>query len=456
MNAQRAEKEHQRMTQTNVKRLILQFGAPTMLGLFVIALYTLADALFVSHLGTVAGAAVGVTFAIPALLQAVGYTLGMGAGSLLSRALGEKNTETAGKYVRASLLSSFLIGCIILAVGLAFGKEIMQLLGAGERVFPYALAYSRFLFWSAPFMCASFVASQLLRAEGKAVWSAVGLTVGSACNILLDAVFIDGLKMGIEGASLATLISQILSLSVLLSAYLFRKSQIPLFESLSVRDYLCLGKIFLNGLPSLFRQGLIAVSTVLISHATAAWSDAAVAAVSIVNRLFLLAFSICLGIGQGMMPVVGFNYGFKKYERVRKAYRFSLLLSSALMLAVSIPLLIFAPQILSWFRNDAEVIAIGARALRLQGAVLVLHGLVTCTIMLLQALGHPFWGTLLATARQGLFFLPLIYWITQQHGVSAVIWVQPIADLLTFLFAIPFVAFSLRYLAKKEKIRSQN
>ncbi len=456
MRAQISEKKHQKMTQTDIKHLIWEFGAPTMLGLFVIALYSLADALFVSHLGTVAGAAVGVSFAIPALLQAVGYTLGMGSGSLISRCLGEKSTEKAGKYARISLFSAVLIGCVILAVGLLFNEKIMRLLGAGESVFPYALSYSRFLFWSAPFMCASFVASQLLRAEGKAVWSAVGLTVGSACNILLDAVFIDGLKMGIEGASLATWISQTVSLAVLLSAYLFRKSQISIFQAMSIQDFFILGKIILNGLPSLLRQGLIALSTVLISHATAAWSDAAVAAVSIVNRLFLLAFSICLGIGQGMMPVVGFNYGYKKYERVRQAYRFSLLLSSLLMLVISLPLFGFAPQIIAWFRDDPEVIAIGARALRLQSAVLVLHGLVTCTIMLLQAIGHPFWGTLLASARQGLFFLPLIFWILQGFGVSAIIWVQPISDVFTFLFAIPFVCFSFRYLKRKEKIRSQN
>lgn len=449
MNSEKAEKQHQRMTKSNIRPLILRLAFPSTVGMFVTALYSLVDALYVSELGTLAGAAVGVTFAIQALIQAVGYTLGTGAGSLMSRSFGERRDQDAGSYATVSFLISLVIGTLIMLCGLFFGGPIMRILGASDSVYPYALSYSRYLFISAPFMCASFVLSLVLRAEGKAVYSAVGLTVGSVLNIILDPILIYRLGMGIAGASLATLISQVVCLAVLLSAYLLGYSQIRLFHSFSVRQILRVGKITVAGLPSSFRQGLIALSTVLLNHAAVIWGDAAVAAISVVSRIFLLSFSICLGIGQGLMPVAGYNYGFKKRERVFRAYRFSAILASLTMLVISIPLFLFASELIAVFRNDPEVIAIGTMALRAQSAVLVLHGVITCTIMLLQAIGKQFAAALLACARQGLFFLPLIWWFPKGFGIQSIIYVQPLSDALTFLFAIPFVIYIYKHLKER-------
>ena len=448
MNLQKSAAQHKKMTESALRPLILRLAAPTTVGLVVIALYSLADAYFVSHLGTAASAAVGVTFAITALLQAVGYTLGLGAGSLMSRSLGSKNDAEAGAFARVAFWLAIFTGVMIAVVGLVWGERIIRLLGATESIFSPALSYSRFLFLAAPFTCGTFVLSQLLRAEGKAVYSMVGLVVGSLSNIALDPFLITVRGMGISGASCATLISQGISFFILLSAYLFRHSQIHMFRHFDLHDFSNSGRILIAGLPSSFRQGLIAFSTILLNHATAAWSDAAVAAVSVVTRIFLLAFSVCLGIGQGMMPVAGYNFGAENKKRVHEAYRFSVLLSCSTMLLISIPLLLFAPQLIALFRNDAQVISIGTVALRYQSAVLVLHGVITCTILILQAIGRPLLASILASCRQGLFFLPLIIWIPKQLGVGGVILVQPLCDLLTFLLAIPFAVFVVRSLKK--------
>ncbi len=449
MISSKKESQHKMMTQTSVKALILRLGAPTAVGLIVISLYSLADAFFVSSLGTAAGAAVGVSFAIVALLQAVGYTLGLGAGSLISRALGRKEREAASSYARLAFWLSLASGALILAVGLTLGDRIMVFLGANESIFPLALEYSRALFFAAPFLCGTFALSQMLRAEGKAVYSMVGLVCGGILNILLDPLFITKLNMGVAGASRATLVSQAVSFFILLSAYLFGGSQLRLFGSIRKNFFSNSRQILINGLPSTLRQGLIAVSTVLLNHTTALWSDAAVAAVSVVTRLFLLAFAFCLGIGQGMMPVVGYNYGSERYGRVRAAYRFATLLSSGLMLALSIPMLLFAPQLIALFRNDPEVIAIGSVALRAQSAVLALHGLITCTILLLQSLGKAFFAAALASARQGVFFLPLLFLLPSHFGLQSVVWIQPIADAATFLFCLPFAIEASKHLQKK-------
>ena len=451
MNTEKAKQQHLKMTEGAIPSLILRLSLPTTVGMLVTALYSLADAFFVSALGTEASAAVGVTFAIQALIQAVGYTLGLGAGSLMSRRLGEKRDEEAAEYARISFWLSILCGMAILFAGLFWGGPIIRLLGATESIYPYALAYARFLFFSTPFMCVAFVLSQLLRAEGKAVYSMVGLVVGSLLNILLDPLFIHTLHMGISGASFATLISQVVSVSVLLSAYLFKKSQIHLFHRVSFAGFSKVSAILLTGLPSAFRQGLTVLATVLLNRAAGAWGDAAVAAISAVTRLFLLAFSICLGVGQGMMPVVGYSYGFGNRRRVRQAFLFAILLSAVSMLAISIPFWVYADKLVMLLRNDAAVIEIGTYGLRLQCYVFVCHGLITCTIMLLQAIGKRFSSAFLASARQGLFFVPLIFLLPTWVGEKGVLFVQPIADALTFVLALGFAIYHLHSLKKTEK-----
>ena len=449
MNDQKSASRHRLMTESRIIPLILRLAAPTTVGMFVTALYSMTDALFVSVLGTEASAAVGVTFAIQALLQAIGYTFGVGAASLISRALGSRHDKDAGTYATLALILGTATGCAVALIGILFGDPVMRFLGATPSIHPYALVYSRYLFLSAPFTCCAFVASQLLRAEGKAVYSMVGLSVGSLLNIALDPLLIFTLGLGIAGASLATLISQIAGLAVLLSAYVFGKSQLTLFHHVSKADFSKSGKILIAGLPSSFRQGCIALATILLNHAAGTWGDAAVAALSVVNRVFQLTFSICLGVGQGMMPVVGFNYGFERKDRVYGAYRFASILASSLMLIISIPLFILAPQVIAVFRNDPDVIAIGTVALRAQSAVLVTHGIVTCANMLLQSIGKQFLATVLACARQGILFLPLLFLLPSHFGKEALVYVQPLADALTLVFAIPFLFYIARHLKEK-------
>ena len=454
MNAEKTKKLHLRMTEGRIPPLILRQALPSTVGMLVTALYSLADAFFVSELGTSASAAVGVTFSIQALIQAIGYTLGLGAGSLISRKLGEKRDGDAGRYARIAFWLSILSGILIMLAGLFWGGPILRTLGAGESIYPYAMSYARFLFFSTPFMCTAFVLSQLLRAEGKAIYSMVGLLSGSLLNIALDPLLIHTVGLGIAGASLATLISQAVSVLILLSAYVFHKSQIELFQKISLSEFSETGRVLLTGLPSAFRQGLTVFATVLLNRAAGAWGDAAVAAISAVTRLFLFAFSVCLGVGQGMMPVVGYNYGFGKPDRVRHAFLFSVGLSTAAMLVISIPFWIYAPDLISLLRDDAEVIRIGEFALRLQCYVFFCHGLITCTIMFLQAIGNRFGSTFLASARQGLFFAPLIFLLPSFFGAKSILYVQPIADASTFLLAIFFAIYAGRALHSVKQTKS--
>lgn len=435
MKGLKNDERYQKMTKADVGKTILELSLPNTIGLLVIAAYSLADSFFVSELGTEAGAAIGVVFPLPVLIQAVGYTLGLGAGSRLSRALGKRDSDTASSLAASAILWSLILGCGIATLGLWQEEPLLHLFGASKEIIGTARAYLTPLLWATPAMCATFVLSQLLRAEGLATYSMIGLAAGSLCNIILDPILISGVGMGIAGASTATLISQILSAVILLSAYVFHKSHLRPFSHLGIRSFLLFGKIFVTGLPSLARQGLSGVATILINHAAKEYSSAAVLALSLVARVFLLVFSLCLGIGQGMMPVVGYSHGAGNEKRQRDAYRFAVRLSSAVMFAISIPLMIWAPEVISLFRDDGEVIRIGAFALRAQSAILFTHGLVTCTILYLQAIGRAFLGTVLAAARQGFFFLPLVFLLPAKFGLLGLCLAQPAADAVTFLFA---------------------
>ena len=433
----------------SVPSLIIRLAIPNTLGLLVISAYSLADSFFLASLGATATAAVGVTFSLHVLMQAVGYTLGMGAGALLSRALGHENdVESASRFASVAFFLSLSIGILIAVTGFFAKVPILRFLGADGDVLTAAKAYVTPLFLSAPFMCASFVLSQLLRAEGRAVYAMVGLMTGSLLNIALDPLLISVFRFGIAGASTATLISQGVGLFVLLSAYVGKRKTVDVLK-IKLSYFAFTGKILLAGLPSLLRQGLSGGSSVLLNRAAAEIGGGALSAISLVTRLFLLVFAFCLGLGQAMIPIVGYSLGADDPARMKKAYFFSTAAASLVMLFFSVPLFFFATPILKIFGAATEALPLGTLALRAQAVALALHGTITCTILFLQVTGRPFAGSLLASARQGLFFLPLIFLLPARLGGTGLALTQPLADALTFLLALPFMILSLRSLTKK-------
>ena len=430
----------------DVSRTILSLAVPTVIGLLSAAVFHLFDALFVSKLGTDASAAVGITFAVQTLLQALGYTFGTGGGSLLSRNLGRGKDHDAEQIASLAFLFSITIGALITVVGLAFELPLLRLLGATEKSIPYAQRYWNVFLWSAPALCANFTMSQLLRSEGRAMYAMWGLLIGNLLNILLDPILIFNLDLGIVGAALATVSCQWISFFIFLIIYWKNKTKISIFSKIKHPDFKKSGSLLIAGAPSLLRQGLVFLSTLLFNRTAAGLGEYAISAMSVVSRMFMLTFSICAGIGQGMMSVVGYHYGAGNPEQVKKALRFALLVSTVGMAAISIPLLLLAPQIISLFRPEEEIISFGTPALRWHMSVLALHGMITCAGMYLQATGSSLSASLVAAARQGLFFLPLIVWIPWQFGIPAFRYVQPLADLFTFLLSIPLLWFSMRRL----------
>ena len=447
-----SEIQHLNMTTMPIPSLVIRLAVPTVISMLVTALYNTADTFFVSRLGTSASGAVGIVFSIMAIFQAIGFTFGTGAASMISRKLGAQETKAASRYASTSFFLAFVSGLIFTVYGLFSIDDFMIRLGSTETILPYAKSYAMYILLGAPIMCTSFVMNNVLRAEGKAAFAMVGLVTGALLNIVLDPIFIFTFGLGISGAAIATLISQCISFSILLSVFVLRRSSIRISignisrKSKEYFDSLTLGT------PSLCRQGLASIATVALNVAASGYGDAAVAAMSIVGRTFLLVLSMMIGLGQGFMPVSGYNYGAKNYARVKEAFWFTVKTGLLIMAVTAVTGFVMAPEIVSVFRReDAEVVAIGTLAMRLQFSALILQPLFVSTNMLFQSTGHAARATFLACNRQGVYFLPLILILPSIFGITGIQMTQPLSDILSFLTCIPFLYFFMKKLNKLEK-----
>ena len=434
-----AEEQYNKMVNTPVSKLIIGLAVPTVISMLVTSVYSMADTFFVSHINTQASAAVGIVFPIMSIIQACGFTLGMGGGSLVSVRLGQKRDEDAYKIASTAFFTAIGIGALITLFGNLFSNQFLSLVGASEAVLPYAKDYARYIFWGAPIMCASFVLNNVLRSEGKAFFSMIALASGGLLNIALDPLFIYGLGMGISGAAVATLISQVWGFVGLLSWYLRGKSVCKLSLKYYSFTFKVLGKTVWTGIPSLARQGLASVATILLNTAAGAYGDEAVAAVSIVGKILWFLGSIMVGLGQGFTPVSGYNYGAKRNDRVKKAYFFTVISGTVILGLLSTIIFIFANQLMRGFINDDEAVRIGVDTLRWQVAFVALHPITIGSNMLMQSTRKIRVATFLSMTRQGVYFIPAILILPRLLGLTGVEISQAVADICSAITAIPFV-----------------
>ena len=444
-NAQtRDQKQYIRMTQTPIGRLIIQMAIPTIISMLVSSIYNMADTYFVSQLGTAAAGAVGAAMPISSIIQAFGFTLGMGSGSWISRLLGEKKKEESESVAICAFVSSIAIGLAITVFGQIFLSRIMTLMGATETILPLSMEYARYILYAAPIMGGSFVLNNQLRSQGKAKFAMIGISSGAILNIALDPLFIYTFGMGVAGAAIATAVSQCIGFAVLLSAFLFKKSVYDL-KLKNIRRFVPnFLRVFENGLPSLIRQGVACIATIMLNRAAGAYGDAPFAAMTIVGKVFMMVFSVGLGIGQGYMPVVGYNYGAKKFGRVRKSFRFTFIVGTITMTVLGAAMFMFAPTVIGWFvSDDAAVAEVGVFALRAQCIAMPFLSLGVVCNMTFQTIGRSWLATFLSSLRQGIFFVPLMIVLPRMLELTGVELTQAISDVLTFLVCIPF---SLRFL----------
>lgn len=442
--------QYKKMTETKIPKLIITLGIPTTISMLVTSVYNMADTYFVGEEGNSASGAIGVVFGLMAIIQAFGFMFGQGSGSIASRALGAKDNEKATRFASSGFFGAVFTGILIGILGLIFIDPLMRLLGSSETILPYAREYAKYILMAAPLMCSSCVLNNVLRFEGKAALAMIGLASGGILNIFGDWLLIDVLDMGITGAGVSTAVSQTISFCLLLSMYLLGKTESKLRISKISKDINEHFLIWTTGFPSLVRQGLTSISTMLLNGYAKEFGDEAVAAMSIVNRVCFFTFATALGIGQGFQPVCAFNYGAKKYKRVRSAFLFTFAIGEALLGTVALVGLVVADNVVAVFRNDPEVIRIGTTALIAQFIGQVFQPLSVCANMMFQSVGKRLVATILSMLRSGLFFIPLIIILSNTLGLPGIQYSQGISDVLTFFAAAPFAVMFLKELKEKE------
>ena len=456
INTDTNEKKFKMMTETPVEPLILRLAIPTIISMLVTAFYNMADSFFVGKLSTEATAAVAVVFSLMAVIQALGFYFGHGSGNCISRELGKKNFEGVSYMASTGFYSAIIVGIILCVFGIIFVRPLAILLGATDTIIEDVIAYMRIILLGAPFMMASFVLNNQLRYQGSAVYAMFGIVTGAIINIALDPILIFNCNMGVTGAALATVVSQIISFLLLIIG-MKKGSAIKLsVKKFSLKP--CYHKdIFKCGFPSLLRQGLGSISTMILNHAAGSYNDAVIAAIGIVNRVAMFANSALIGFGQGFQPVVGFNYGAKRFDRVRKSFWFCVKSSLGFLIAISLLGALFSEEIVSAFRDDPKVIEIGAFTLRAYCLAFPLNSIIVMCNMLFQSTGKTVSASFMASARQGLFLIPCIWILDYTLKLRGLQFAQCMADFLTFAFAIPLLINYLKKLSEEErKYKNEN
>lgn len=449
----------QRMETEPVHRVILSLAAPTVLSMLVISAYSIVDTFFVTRLGSRATGAVGITFALVAWIQAVGYTVGMGAGSLVSRLLGKKEKEQAEQIANSAIMSGLLLGLISLGAGLIFLTPLLKLSGATTELLPDAREYALFVLLSAPFTIETLVLGTLLRAQGRAKASMAGMVTGGILDIILTPVFLFVLNLGVKGAALAAFIGQAVAAMVLGGC--FWHGRLKLRGKLQsenrkwgkkyfkIKNY---GSIIKNGLPSLCRQGFASVAAVLLNRQAVGYGDAAVAAMSVDGRLFMVFFSLFIGYGQGFQPVAGYQFGAENKKKLKRAFIFTLWSSTIAAAGIGLAGFLFAPMTMSFFLKEDMAAQIGIFTFRSQCLILPLIPIGILSNMLFQGIGQQGKAAFLSACRQGIVFLPLIFLLPEWIGLAGVEIAQALSDGLTAIISIPFV---FGYFQKSEKKRTK-
>ncbi len=447
---QQPQNRREYLTTTPVPQLILKLSIPTIISMMVTAIYNTADTFFVARVSTdpavntAATASVGLVFTVMAIIQAFGFFFGHGSGNYISRMLGAENHKEANEMASTSFAMAIIVGIFFAIVGNIFVEPIADFLGATPTTLQFTKDYMRIILFGAPFMMAQFVINNQLRFQGSAMYAMIGLMCGAVMNMILDPLLIMGFHMQVKGAAIATVMGQTTSFVVLLIG-----------TSKGENIKMSLGNVHINwhyilevingGAPSLFRQGLAAISTLLLNRtAGAIGGDAAIAGMSVAGRLMLMMGSALIGFGQGYQPVCSFNYGAGLTKRVKEGFSFCVKVSTVFLTVIGIVFFILAPQIITLFSKDPDAIEVGVAALRFMCLTQPISGAIVISNMMLQSIGKGFKASVTASARNGYCFIPLILILPQFLGIRGVEMAQACADVLTLCVALPMAYSELK------------
>lgn len=434
-----------------ISQSLILLGIPIMIGMLINAFYNIVDAYFVGKLGESAMAAISIVFPIGQVVVGLGLMFGNGAASYLSRLLGKDDKKTANQVASVAIYSSVFIGLIFIIITLVFMKYILKYLGATSTIIPYALPYAKIYILSCVFNIFNVTMNNIVASEGSSKTAMLALLLGAIANIFLDPIFIYYFKFSVIGAAVATAISQFISTLVYI-IYILKKES---YFSFSIRNFHPTKEIFFEilkiGIPTLTFQFLTSLSIALININAANYGDTVIAAMGVVTRIISMCTLVVFGFLKGFQPIAGFSYGAKNFDRLNKSIKISILWSTTFCIVTGLITIIFSKQIVSQFANGNNImISLGQKSLIANSLSFFLFGFYTVYSSLFLALGKGCKGFLLGACRQGICFVPVILILPTLLGIDGILYVQPIADILSTFVTI-FMAINLHKELNLEK-----
>ena len=431
--------------------LLIKMSLPAAVGMVINALYNIVDTVFVGHgVGPLAIAALSIVFPLQMIVSSFAQAISIGAASIASRKLGEKKYEAASEAVGSAYSVVMLGTAVVVAVVFIFMEPILMFFGATKNILPYAMEYTRVVGIGFFFFSLSMCASNLVRSEGKARTSMIGMIIGAVLNIALDPLFIFGFGMGIKGAALATVISQCVSCLFFLGIYIAKKNNIPLkLSHLKIR-WVFLSESLILGIPPFVQSAGMSILQLIVNNSLGKYGgDSAITIYGMNSRLISIVILPIIGIAQGFQPIAGYNYGAKLYHRVKKSLGTALLTSFCLSLA-GFSLMMLAPKLcLGMFSKDRELIDAGAGVLRVMVMLIPLAAIQITSSTYFQAIGKPNESLILGLSRQFIVLIPLVIILPFLLGITGIWWSFPAADFLSTMLTLFLLLREIAHLNRK-------
>ena len=446
------QQQYRKLVMTPVEQLIPRLAVPTIFSMMITMIYNLVDAYFVGKLGTSASAAIGVVLGVQSIFQAFGFMMGHGAGSQISVRLGEGDRDAADRLFSTAFFHALVISVIVGVLGLIGLEPLMRLMGSTDTILPFSKNYGFYILISGPALVGSCVLNNVMRYEGRAVLAMFGLVTGGVLNMIGDPILMFGLGLGIDGAGLSTAISQYISFGILLYMVFSKRTISRLSLRYRSNDPDVTLSIMRVGFPSLIRQMLNSLATITLNHCAMPYGDAAIAAMAIVGRIVMFIGSATIGLGQGFQPVSAYNYGARKFKRLRDSFYFTVKAGMAVLGILAIFGFMFPGPVVQLFRDDPRVVEIGSRALRFQCIAVVMQPFSVTANMMFQSIGRSKEASFMAMLRSGLYYIPSLLILPLFLGLTGIECAQMVSDILTTLTCIPFVVRFMRETPEEDQI----
>ena len=421
-----------------IGRLMFKLTIPAFMGMFVMTLYNVIDTIFIGHyVGTDGIAGLSIVFPIQMLAMGMGMLTGMGGASVVSRLIGAQNVARAERALGNALCLNIILSTVIMVVGLSAAEFWLGLVGASETIMPYALDYMTFILVGMIFQTFSMANNGLITSEGNARVAMMGMVIGAGSNIVLDALFIIPLHMGIKGAAIATTLAHLISAIYFLNYWIRGKGYLRIHLKNFILELGIIKDIMIMGVSALGRTFAGSLSAIFVNRALAEYGgDYAISTFGILNRIMMFATMPGMVVGHGLQPILGYNFGAKRYDLALKSIKIAMTVSTSWCI-IAFFLLYFVPApFIQIFSSDTELIEMASSASRNIFLVLYLMGLVFTGSMVFMAIGKAKEAFITSITQRALFLVPLVFILPPAMGIDGVWLSFPVSDGLSFILTL--------------------